>query len=220
MPNIGTLKVRRSVVDAFRRTYSWTVTFDADVGPLPALGKIDAGLHGATLAIDGTATVGALPVGANYCGGGTKPACPIVNVTAGSGLAFRHVLYGLVPAQLYYVRVSAFNAMGFGTRRPTTPGSMMVPKQLPGVVTSFFSTKMKPELRVASPSSLVVQFGPPVSDGGDPISQYKIEWDTSPSFKSGADDKPLFHDYRDVGAELGLSCIASWTMVPKRTVAC
>eukprot|EP00937_MAST-01D_sp_MAST-1D-sp2_P000055 g55.t1 len=205
MVNLGSVTVQRSIDDAFRGTFSWTVTLDSEVGPVPTFQAIATGLHGASIRVDVKAAGTKLP-GANYCGGST---CPTVTVTDGSGAAFKHVIYGLVPAQTYFVRVSAFNSLGYGTRRPTTPAGVSVPKQLPGKVTSYFNPLAKPTLHLGSATTIITKFGPPVLDGGDPISQYKIEWDTSPSFASGLNQQPLFHSYVDAGLVLCQRCVTT-----------
>ena len=107
-------------------------------------------------------------------------------VTATSGKALKHVVYGLVPRQAYFVRVSAFNRAGYGTRRPTTPPYVELPTQKPGVPTSPFNAKAAPTLHTGSGSTLIAKFGPPQFDGGVSVTQYKVEWDTASTFDSAS----------------------------------
>ena len=75
---------------------------------------------------------------------------------------------------------------------------MMVPKQLPGVVTSLTRSWRSFVLPVRRADRTAC---PPISDEG-PNHAIQNRVGHPPAFKSGADDKPLFHDYRDVGVEL------------------
>ena len=224
MHNVGSVTVVRTQDSAVVKTYTWTVTFDSEVGRVPALIVHQSGLkekngNSAPIVAIAVTQLGSTTINkaSNYCGGvtpaGTTVDCPTVAVTAGSGTAFKHVIYGLVPAQSYYVRVSAFNAAGYGTRRPTTPAFVTLPKQLPGSPVSPYNAAAKPVLKLGTANSLVAQFAPPTFDGGDTISQYKIEWDTSPKFTSGASGTALGHDFVDVGNMLCQSCVTSpWVM--------
>jgi hypothetical protein len=75
--------------------------------------------------------------------------------------------------QLYYARVSAINEIGFGPAQ--VAGKTQKPMVTPGAPTSVVVTSVsKNELRVT--------FNPPVSDGGDKIEKYLIEYATDQLF--------------------------------------
>jgi hypothetical protein len=92
------------------------------------------------------------------------------------GAPFIYTITGLSMGQLYYVRVKAANVAGYGSTTSSTPNSEH-PRQLPTAPTGV-------EVGVTSNSKLTVTFAPPYSDGGDPVTKYKIEWDRSSSFGS------------------------------------
>jgi len=212
LPNVGAVRVTRVLDDAVKFTYSWTVTFDTDIGDIPEFTVTKFLATGDVSVASGVN--GDCPAANNYCGTSSSPGqtaldCPTVQVTAGSGSSFSHTIYGLTPAQGYFVRVSAFNALGYGTRIPTTPASIVVPKQLPGAPTSFYHAAGKPTLQLASSSSLVVKFGPPSFDGGDEVYQYQIQWDTASSFDSGASGNSLGQTDVAVGNTLCETCVTS-----------
>ncbi|KAL8005500.1 putative ankyrin repeat and fibronectin type-III domain-containing protein [Plasmopara halstedii] len=77
--------------------------------------------------------------------------------------------------QLYYVRVSAYNQVGFGDpQMAATPQKPMVAPGPPISVT----------LAVVSVSELKVLFNPPTDNGGDSISGYEVQWATDTAFTS------------------------------------
>ena len=92
------------------------------------------------------------------------------------GAPFVYTMTGLTMGQVYYVRVKAANAEGFGASTASTPTSEH-PRQLPTAPTNV-------QVAVTSGSKLTVSFAAPASNGGDTITKYKIEWDKSTSFSS------------------------------------
>merc|ERR1711988_162291 len=82
----------------------------------------------------------------------------------------------LTKGTFYFVRVTASNSQGMGTSVRTSPASLN-PSEPPTAPTGV-------ELGSTSPSMLTVTFGPPVSDGGDTITKYQVEWDKDPTFNS------------------------------------
>ena len=96
----------------------------------------------------------------------------------------QHTIEKLTTGQEYFVRVSAENELGYGKRRVTAPSSLVTPVQKPGQPTSFFHDQSPPVLSVISATSLLVQIGPPVYDGGSPLTYFVVEWDISAKFKS------------------------------------
>ena len=92
------------------------------------------------------------------------------------GAPFVYTATGLSMGQIYYVRVKAANVAGYGPTTSSTPSSEH-PRQLPTAPTGV-------QVGVTSNSKLTVSFAAPHSDGGDPVTKYKIEWDRSSSFSS------------------------------------
>ncbi len=84
----------------------------------------------------------------------------------------------------YYVRAAAINAVGTGGFRTSSPTSLQPAAQPPAAPTF---ARVKP----LSDTELVVQWEAPLSDGGEAISEYVLEWDTATTFDSGADGNPL-----------------------------
>lgn len=84
----------------------------------------------------------------------------------------------------YYVRAAAINAVGTGAFRTSSPTSLQPAAQPPGA--PMFAT-VKP----LSDTELVVQWEAPLSDGGEAVSEYVLEWDTATTFDSGDDGNPL-----------------------------
>merc|ERR1711871_77928 len=76
----------------------------------------------------------------------------------------------------YFVRVKALNSQGYSNAAISVPSSLN-PFQTPEGPTNVL-------LRSTSNSMLTVSFDLPVSDGGDPISSFRVEWDTDSRFNS------------------------------------
>jgi hypothetical protein len=88
---------------------------------------------------------------------------------------YTRVLGGLTLGTPYFVRVVACNTQGCGEAGSSTPAKES-PRQLPKAPISV-------RLRATSATSLTVQWEPPTNDGGDTVSQYRIEWDNHPEFE-------------------------------------
>merc|ERR1711959_32005 len=82
----------------------------------------------------------------------------------------------LIMGKFYYVRVRGANSQGFGPPVRSSPNSLN-PSQPPDPPTLV-------NLGSTSPSMLTVTFHEPLSDGGDTITKYRIDWDKSPTFNS------------------------------------
>ena len=96
---------------------------------------------------------------------------------AGGSPFFKNI-EGLSTGAYYYVRVRAKNSQGYGISQSSTPSSLN-PHQKPSPPTNV-------SLGVTSNSMLTIGWAPPLSDGGDTIVKYRIEWDTNPSFVSAS----------------------------------
>mmetsp|Transcript_27723 Transcript_27723/g.39368 ORF Transcript_27723/g.39368 Transcript_27723/m.39368 type:complete len:1805 (+) Transcript_27723:293-5707(+) len=92
------------------------------------------------------------------------------------GAPFFKTISGLATGVPVYVRVSAANSQGFGAWAASIPSSLN-PYQSSGAPSSVL-------LRATSSSMLTVSFGYPLSDGGDVISKYRVEWDVAAGFNS------------------------------------
>jgi Fibronectin type III domain len=92
------------------------------------------------------------------------------------GAPFQKVIQNLVNGQPYYIRVSARNSLGYGQIQTSSPAFQHPynePSEPLGVV-----------LAVTSDSLLTVSFAPPASNGGDPVTGYRVTWDVMPTFTS------------------------------------
>ena len=75
----------------------------------------------------------------------------------------------------YFVQVSAKNSQGWGDSTPTEPSSLN-PYEAPQGPTNV-------TLAATSDTTITVSFNPPMNDGGDKVTSYRVEWDTEESFK-------------------------------------
>ena len=106
----------------------------------------------------------------------------------------------LLPGKEYYVRVCARNALGCAAPQTSLPVALAPPKQKPAAPADA-------TLLVNSGSSLRVMWSHPESDGGDTVTRYKVEWDTSPAFDSDAGAPFGVHTYAI--ADPANDCVAS-----------
>jgi hypothetical protein len=89
---------------------------------------------------------------------------------------YSRLISGLSSGVDYYVLVAAVNTRGTGSSAATFP-AFDHPRTLP-------ASPLSVSLRIASPSSLTVGWVPPSNNGGDPVTQFLVEWDTSADFES------------------------------------
>ncbi|KAF4031962.1 hypothetical protein GN244_ATG16173 [Phytophthora infestans] len=68
-----------------------------------------------------------------------------------------------------YTRVRAHNADGWGDAAVPTPVSIQLAKQVPGAVRLARAD-------VLSDSQVLVQWDAPVHDGGEPVTEFRVEW--------------------------------------------
>jgi hypothetical protein len=97
------------------------------------------------------------------------------------GAPFFKTLMDLEQGVFYFIRVSAKNSQGYGASSASTPSSLQ-PYEASSAPTNVV-------LAVTSNSMLTVSFSPPVSNGGDTVDSYIVEWDTTPNF-NGIVSKP------------------------------
>lgn len=98
------------------------------------------------------------------------------------GSPFAKTISGLTTGLDYYVRVSAVNSQGIGATAISTPDKLN-PHEPPEGPSNV-------RLRTTSNSMLTVGFDLPVYDGGDAVTHFKIEWDTSATFQSATVPMP------------------------------
>lgn len=96
---------------------------------------------------------------------------------AGGSPFFKNI-EGLITGTRYYVRVMAKNSQGYGISQMSTPASLN-PHQRPSPPTNV-------KLGITSDTMLTVGWSPPLSNGGDSVSKYRIEWDAKPTFASSS----------------------------------
>lgn len=75
----------------------------------------------------------------------------------------------------YFVRMSAKNNFGTGLHSASNPLSMQPSTQPPGLPREFF-------VEALSDSEMLVQWESPSDDGGEPVTHYWVECDTSVAF--------------------------------------
>ncbi|DAZ98274.1 TPA: hypothetical protein N0F65_008959 [Lagenidium giganteum] len=155
IPSITTVQVQRSSM-ASDGGYTWTITF-MDVGDDYAITvqSPNALTCSGTNCVAGTYTVTPtkLTAGINY------PPCVATQTIPSTG--------ALNKGQLYYMRVFAYNKIGFSL--PGLAASPQKPMVVPGPPTGV-------TLQVLTVSDLKVLFSPPDDNGGDTIVEYQVQW--------------------------------------------
>uniref|UniRef100_K3WF53 Fibronectin type-III domain-containing protein n=1 Tax=Globisporangium ultimum (strain ATCC 200006 / CBS 805.95 / DAOM BR144) TaxID=431595 RepID=K3WF53_GLOUD len=84
-----------------------------------------------------------------------------------------------------FVRVAAHNKNGFGESSVPVPASIRLANQLPSEV-------LYPYVEVLSSSELLVQWDYPWNDGGEEVTEYKVEWWSS-TLNGGAKQSYVLH---------------------------
>jgi hypothetical protein len=172
LSTINSVQVSRTAAAAADGGYTWSVTFK-DVG------------DDFNIALDTPSSLTCINPSHNGCNGGTYDVV-ITKVTNGidnpvcTGSKVIPSIGALNKGQLYNVRVSAFNKVGFSL--PQLAPNPQKPMVVPGVPTGV-------TLQVLTISELKVLFSPPDDNGGDTIVEYLVEWATDNSFtnaKSGS----------------------------------
>ncbi|KAL8005508.1 putative ankyrin repeat and fibronectin type-III domain-containing protein [Plasmopara halstedii] len=195
---------------AFTLGQVWTITYLSIVGNLPPLvvesSKVtpaDAfiGVKDGDNAVDSSGML-CLP-GSNIvsCPGSWPPALgalkqqvspfrSIVELASSGEIAVDYAFYetssaatltytipNLIPGQAYHIAVTAKNALGLGMRSQVSFSPVTPPLQLPGPPTNI-SVEVNPGVA----TQLLVTWAPPISDGGNAVRMYRIEYDPSPMF--------------------------------------
>jgi hypothetical protein len=92
------------------------------------------------------------------------------------GAPFIYSIPSLTMGDRWYVRVAAYNQMGYGPDQTASP-EYETPRRLPTAPTNV-------RLGVTSTNKLTVAFELPGDIGGDAISHFKVEWDRVSNFQS------------------------------------
>ncbi|GAB9464893.1 hypothetical protein Gpo141_00002316 [Globisporangium polare] len=165
LSSINSVQVVRTATPAADGGYTWTITF-LDVGDdfslVPDASNALACARTPTTpcpAGDYRVTATKIIAGVN------NPPCTGTQIVPSIG--------ALNKGQLYYVRVFAYNKVGFSL--PQLALSPQKPMVVPGPPTGV-------TLQVVSMSDLKVLFSPPDDDGGDTVTAYQVEWDTNNAF--------------------------------------
>ena len=96
---------------------------------------------------------------------------------------------GLTQGLPYFVRVSAYNMLGYGpVRNAVNPAGLpaQAPMRAPGRPTGA-------ALSVVSGSQLGVTWSPPTDTGGDAVTEYLVQYSTDPSFSSAVEESRLLY---------------------------
>jgi len=160
--------------------YRWTITFSGDVGNQPVMFveyKITTSDAGGYLAnmLDGDNSLDSTGMKISNAFPGEMPVGYNSRVVDSSLQTF--TIPNLVPGKTYYVAVSAINSFGIGARQLPAITSIQPPKQIPQP-----PTNVSVDVNYGSANTLKVSYSPPLSDGGDTVSAYRIELDTTSKF--------------------------------------
>lgn len=160
--------------------YNWIVTFDSGVGNVDLIEADGTGLTGPSASV----SVSAGQDGARSSSYGWQ------KIVDASVLHF--TVQGLKLGEPYTVRVRACNSEGCGTAGTANP-AMIRPLQPPGIPEDV-------SLIVMSDSMLKVVWSAPLSNGGNAISQYRVDWDIDEEFSNIA-TSGFYHILSVVNAE-------------------
>jgi hypothetical protein len=136
-----------------------TVTFESELGDLPAMVGASTSSTGSVVVSESTA-------------GRTQP---VVGHLSFSTIISESLV--ATPDIDWFVRVSAFNSVGYGTYASTMPAKAEPAVNVPTIPRNVAAT-------VGSSTSLVVSWDTPVTNGGSSLTQYEVQWDTVNSFTS------------------------------------
>jgi len=96
----------------------------------------------------------------------------------------QYTVGNLTSGTAYYFNVAAINKYGVGQSTISTPSSIKPVNQVP-------STPSNVRIFVEADNTINVQFDSPSTDGGQPVSFYRIQYDISSTFSSGIAGAPL-----------------------------
>lgn len=207
IPNVGEVRVHSS------EPFSWIVTFFSEVGDVGvslAENNVVDDTKAEGSVVVSKIGVGSVPTHAAY---DSEIIDNLDQLTSTDGLLY-YTIQQLVPGMKVFVRISASNKVGFGPRRNTAPEFLSPCLQRPDNPTSLYSDNVAPYLSLHSPSSLEVHIGPPSYDGGSPLTNFLIEWDSLPTFDSSplGDGSALGSARTNAASQVCASCVTAFDL--------
>lgn len=142
--------------------HNWVITFVTEMGDVDLMEADGTGLTGPSAAVS-------VSVGRD---GVTPSAYGSHEITDAS--VVQYTIQDLTLGEAYSVRVRASNAEGYGYAAQATPASIR-PLEAPGMPEDV-------SLIVMSDAMLKLVWSAPLSDGGDTVTQYRVDWDTDADF--------------------------------------
>jgi len=121
--------------------------------------------------------------------------------------SYSYLIQNLIPGKQYFIRVSAANDLGYGSRRLVAPNSITTAVSQPYPPYEAEIEFGTPRVFQATDKSLLVKIGSPKYDGGSITTHFNIEWDTVSTFNSGPSLKALGHYEIPAYSVLCAACI-------------
>ena len=121
----------------------------------------------------------------------SDPQTDYINYLAGGAPIFK-VISHLTAGIHYFARVSAKNSQGYGITQTTAPLSLNPHQKSSPPATATVG--------VTSDTMITVGWDAPLNDGGDKVTMYRLEWDTSTGFISNS--SPPDKGFIDLNASL------------------
>ena len=150
MPNIAEVQVSKTVLGS---TSTYLITF-SEINDVPLL---TAGLASIDFASTSTLSISKVQ-NASF----PSSSYSFDRVPASPGTYSQsYLITGLLPGEIYYARVSAANALGYGARRLTAPPSAAVPVTQPSTPTQYEGPWGAPKVYLTGPTSVLLEIGPP-----------------------------------------------------------
>jgi len=206
MPNIAEVTVEKS---STATTQSWSITFHegSDVPLLTVVESSATCYTVATMPSIAYETHALTPAGALYSWMNISADFTQVNGP------INYVIENLLPGETYFIRVSARNDLGFGSRRLTAPPSITVPVTQPSIPTQKEGDWAPPRLFSATATSALVKIGPSAFDGGSLITTFHVQWDTAATFDSSPSGDSLGSVAIPAYSVICQSCVTSISFV-------
>lgn len=144
--------------------HNWIITFVTEMGDVKLMEADGTGLTGPSATVS-------VSVGQD----GVIPSAYGSQEISDTSV-LQYTIQDLTLGEAYSVRVRASNAEGYGYAAQATPASLR-PLEAPGIPESV-------SLVVMSDAMLKLVWFAPLSDGGDTVTQYRVDWDTDADFSN------------------------------------
>ncbi|CAM9326506.1 unnamed protein product, partial [Hapterophycus canaliculatus] len=166
--------------------HNWIITFVTEMGDVDLIEADGTGLTGPSAAV--SVSVGQDGVIPSSYG----------SVEISDASILQYTIEGLTLGEAYSVRLRASNADGYGAAAEAAPASIR-PLEAPGAPEDV-------SLIVMSNAMLKLVWSAPASDGGNTVTQYRVDWDTDANFANlgtsgfyhilsvGDDEGPYFYN--------------------------